>query len=143
MSAIGNIVLNDAAATPVAHTFSPDMQGLRNNEQIAVYMDRAANAGVAAGFYALEMKMSRPSAQRRSYRIGLKLSTPVMENISNSTVTGILPAPTVGYVPLVQVDVVLPERSTVQVRKDLRKMIYEALNHTAVKSAIEDLDFPI
>lgn len=143
MSAIANIVLNDAAATPVAHTFSPDQQGFRDGQQVASFVDRAANSGVPVGFYKLDMTMSRPSAQRKTYRVGLKLSVPVMEVVSNSTVSGISPAPTVAYVPIVQMDWVIPERASAQVRKDLRKMAYEALNHALVKGAIEDLDFPI
>lgn len=101
------------------------------------------NSGVAVGFWKMDMEMSRPSVSRKSYRVKLKLRLPVMEVTSNSTITGIAPAPTVAYVPEVTVDVVLPERSSSQSRKDLRKMIYEALNSTQVKLAIEDLDFPI
>jgi hypothetical protein len=143
MSAIANVVLNDAATTPVAHTFSPDVQGLRDGQQIAIYVDRAANAGTPVGFYKLEMTMSRPSANRKTYRVGLKMSMPVLEVTSNSTVSGIAPAPTIAYSPLIQMDVVIPERASAQARKDLRKMFYEALNHAQVKGAIEDLDFPI
>lgn len=143
MSAITDVVLNDAATTPVAHTFYADQQGLVNGQQIAVYVDRAANAGTPVGFYKLEMAMSRPNGQRKTYRLAMKLSTPVLEVVSNSTVSGIAPAPTVAYVPLVQCDWVIPERASTQARKDLRKMFYEALNHAQVKQAIEDLNFPI
>jgi len=143
MSQMSNVVLNDAAATPVAHTFAPDVQGLRENQQVAIYVDRAANAGIPVGFNKLELTFSRPTAQRKTYRLGLKLSTPVLEVTSNSTVTGIAPAPTVAYTPLIQTEVVIPERASQQARKDLRKMFYEALNHSQVKDAIENLDFPI
>jgi hypothetical protein len=37
---------------------------------------------------------------------------------------------------------VLPERSTLQERKNLRKMVYELLNNALIVSAAEDLDFP-
>jgi hypothetical protein len=143
LSAIANIVLNDAAATPVAHTFNPSRQGLVGGSQVAEYEDRVVNAGIPVGFFRLNLDFSRPQPQRRSYRIKLKLETPVLENTSNSTVTGIAPAPTVSYVPLAQVDVVIPERASLQVRKDLRKMLYEALNNAQVVSAIENLDPPL
>lgn len=143
MSAISNVVLNDAATTPLAHTFQPDQQGFRDNQQVAIYVDRAANAGTPVGFYKLEMAMSRPTANRKTYRLAVKLSTPVLETVSNSTVSGIAPAPTVAYTPLIQTEVVIPERASQQSRKDLRKMFYEALNHSQVVNAIENLDFPI
>jgi hypothetical protein len=142
MAQIANIVLNDAAGTPVAHTFSPARQGFFSGQDVAEYEDRAANTGIPVGFYKLSLSVSRPNRDRKSYRINVKLSTPVMETISNSTATGILPAPTVAYTPLIQMDVVIPDRTSLQARKDLRKMFYEALNATAVKAAIEDLEFP-
>lgn len=142
MAAIANIVLNDAATTPVAHTFNPDRQGLQGNVSIAEFVDRAANSGVPVGMYKLSMNLSRPTAQRKSYRLGLKLAVPVLETLSNSTVTGITPAPTVSYTVLAQLDVVIPERASLQSRKDLRKMLYEALNNSQVIAAIENLDFP-
>lgn len=142
MGAIANVVLNDAAATPVAHTFNPSRQGLVNGSQIAEFEDRTVNAGVAVGFYRLSMDFSRPSAQRRSYRIKLKLETPQLENVTNSTVSGIAPAPTISYVPIAQADVVIPERATLQARKDLRKMFYEMFNNAQVVAAIENLDAP-
>lgn len=142
IAAIANIVLNDAAATPVAHTFSPSRQGFFNGLDIAEYEDRAANSGIPVGFYKISLSVSRPNRDRKSYRIGLKLSTPVMEVVSNSTVTGIAPAPTVAYTPLAQIDWVIPDRASFQSRKDLRKLVYEALNSPAVVNALENLDFP-
>lgn len=143
MTAITSIVLNDAASTPVAHTFAPARQGLQGTSQVAEYEDRSANAGYPVGFYRLGLDFSRPSQSRKSYRIKLKLETPSMANISNSTVTGIEPAPEVAYSCIAQVDVVLPERCSLQNRKDLRKMLYEALNDINVKKAFEELDPPI
>jgi hypothetical protein len=142
LGAIANIVLNDAAATPVAHTFNPARQGLVANSQVAEFEDRVVNGGIPVGFYRFSIDFSRPMKQRKSYRVKLKLETPVLETVSNSTVSGIAPAPTVSYTPLVQIDVVIPERSSLQIRKDLRKMIYEALNNTQVVNAIENLDAP-
>lgn len=142
MAQIANIVLNDAATTPVAHTFSPSRQGFFNGLDVAEYEDRASNTGIPVGFYRFSLNVSRPNRDRKSYRIALKLSIPVMEVTSNSTVSGIAPAPTVAYTPLAQVEVVIPDRASQQSRKDLRKMLYEALASSAVVSAIENLDFP-
>lgn len=142
MSAIANIVLNDAETTPVAHTFNPSRQGLVGNSMVADFEDRAANTGIPVGFYKVHLDFSRPSKERKSYRIGLKLSTPVLENTTNSTVSGIAPAPTISYTPMVDCTVVIPDRSSLQNRKNLRKMFYELLNNSQVVAAIENLDAP-
>lgn len=142
MGAITTIVLNDAAATPVAHTFSPARQGLQGpNISVADFEDRASNGGIPVGYYRISTSFSRPNKDRKSFRIGITMSVPVMETLSNNS-AGIIPAPTVAYQPLAILDVVLPERSSVQVRKDLRKMFYELLNDPQVKKMIEDLDYP-
>lgn len=142
MSAITNIVLNDAAATPVAHTFNPARQGLLGNSQLAEFEDRVANAGIPVGFYRISLDFNRPTKQRKTYRIGLKLMTPVLEVTSNNTVSGIAPAPTVSYTPMFQCDFVVPERATLQNRKDLRKLVHGLLNDPQVIAAVENLDAP-
>lgn len=140
MSAITSIVVNDAAATPVAHTFAPARQGLLGQSQIAEYEDRASNSGIPVGFYRIGIDFSRPTKQRKTYRVNLKMMKPVLEVLSNSTVSGILPAPTVSYTPMVDCTFVIPERSNLQDRKDLRKMFYEMLANTQVIAALEQLD---
>lgn len=142
MGAISNIVIDDAAATPVAHTFKPSLQGLIGRDSVAEFEDREVNDGISVGFYKVHMTMSRPLPQRKSYRVNLKLSTPVLENVTNSTVTGIAPAPTIAYIPLFQLDAVIPERSTLQSRKNIRKMFSELLEEPQVIAALEGLDFP-
>lgn len=143
MGAIANIVLNDAAATPVAHTFNPSRQGLQTDGlSVAEWEDRAANGGIPVGYFKISAKLRRPTKQLKTYRVSVKVETPVMEVVSNSTVSGIAPAPTVAYNPLFQGDFVLPERSSLQSRKDLRKMVKELFESAAFVAAVENLDFP-
>lgn len=142
MAAISTIVLNDAASTPLAHTFKPARQGLVGNNSVTDFEDRDANTGIPVGFFRVSTEFSRPSNDRKSYRVKLKLSTPVLEVTSNSTVSGIAPAPTVSYTPLCQIEFVVPERSSLQVRKDLRKMAYQLLNDTTIVNLVENLDVP-
>ena len=144
MSSIASIVVNDALATPAAHTFAPARQGLVGPYgQLAEYEDRAVNSGVPIGFYKIVFEINRPQPQRRSYRFKLRIETPILEVVSNSTVTGISPAPTISYKPMVTVDFVIPERASLQSRKDLRKFLSGALVDAQIQNAIENLDFPI
>lgn len=143
MSSISNIVLNDAASPPVAHTFQPALQGLQGSLLVANYEDRVANDGIPVGFNRIFLTFERPKANRASYHVVVKVQTPVMEVLSNSTVTGITPAPQVAYLPLAEVKFVIPQRASAQSRKDLRKMVYELINTAAFKAAVEDLDPPL
>lgn len=143
MGAIASIVLTDAAATPVAFTFTPSKQGLLGPSlSVAEFEARAANNGIPVGSYKVAMNFARPTKDRKTFRIGMKLELPVLEVTSNSTVSGIQPAPTISYKPIAELNWVLPERSSLQVRKDLRKMFATLLADTQVVNAVENLDFP-
>jgi hypothetical protein len=142
LGAIANIVLADALATPVNHTFSPARQGLLGSTSVAEWEDRAANTGIPVGFYKIHTQFLRPNKDRKTYRMVLKISLPVLETVSNSTVSGIAPAPTVSYTPLAQMEFVIPERASLQARKDLRKMAFNMLNDTQIVNMIENLDVP-
>jgi hypothetical protein len=109
---------------------------------MAMFEDRVVNDGAPVGFYQIQTSLSPASKGRATYRLDLKLATPVMEVLSNASLTGYDPKPAVAYVPMFQGTFVLPERSTLQERKNLRKMVYELLNNALIVSAAEDLDFP-
>lgn len=140
MPAISPIVINDAAATPLSHIFSVAKQGLQGFDSVAEFEDRVVNSGIPVGFYKVSMNFSRPNKARKTYRVTLKLSTPKLETLSNSTVSGIMPAPTVSYTPMVEITFVVPERSALQDRKDLRTLTANLLASSQVVAAIEQLD---
>lgn len=140
MGAIANISLADAQATPVSHTFNPSKQGLQGSMSIAEWEARSSNEGIPVGFYRIASQFSRPNKDRKSYKLMFKVSVPVMEVTSNSTVTGIAPAPTVSYTPLFQGEFVIPERASLQARKDLRKMVADLFDNAQVVAMVEQLD---
>lgn len=138
MANIANIVLNDAQATPVAHTFAPAKTPVDG----ALWEDRAA--GQYIGFNKLSMSLTRPngpgSVGNRNLKLNLKLETPKLENVTNSTVSGIAPAPTVSYRPVLDVTVTLPERCSLQDRKDLQKYALQLFSNSFVTDAFEKLE---
>lgn len=134
MSAVGNVVLNDAATTPVAHTFNPGKQGLSGSSTIQEYENRAANSGVAEGFERISLEFSRPVVDRKSHKVRLKLTMPILETPAGSTV------PVLAHAELFEGTFTLPTRASAQNRKDIRKMAYELLNSQPVKDAVENLD---
>lgn len=138
-----NIVLADAQATPVNHTFVPVG---RDKNGVFWFEDRSqANA---VGFWRISIEVTRPSvpaaktsSDNRAGRVKLGLHEPILETVSNSTVSGIAPAPTVSYVPRSFTDFVLPERSSLQNRKDLRKMTQLLIADTQIVDVVENLSY--
>jgi hypothetical protein len=143
MPARANIVVNDAASpSPVAHTFNPSEDG-----EVDLFEDKSG--GIAIGFPLISVRFRRPgpptsgaqsSANGRVYRVHVNFTWPVLEVTSPSTGTGIQPAPTVAYVLRCNQEWLLPERSTLQDRKDLRAIVYNSLNNSDIKKVVEELE---
>lgn len=142
MAAAANVVINDGQATPVAHTFTPRRigDGNTNNSMMAEYEDRAG--GVVVGFPKVSIMMRYPDKNLRTTKVSIKITRPVLETVSNSTVSGIAPAPTLSYVPMFSGEFVLPERSQLADRKDILAYVKNFLAHAVVTSAVQDLEMP-
>lgn len=151
MAAIANIVLNDGQGTPVAHTFAP----AKTQADYALLEDRTA--GVYIGYNKLVFKLTRPSGPParvaapggqqletavRNLKLSIRIETPKLETVSNNTIAGIAPAPTISYRPTVELNVVFPERSSLQDRKDLQAFIKNALSNSFVTDAFEKFELP-
>jgi len=136
MTAIAALTLNDGLASPTAHTFSPvniDQAG------VARWADRSG--GIALGYPVVSFSNKVPTKGSRNYRMTAKVVVPVMEQTSASTATGIQPAPTKAYDLIFNSEFVLPERSTLQQRKDLLAFAKNYLaNATVITAAIENFE---
>jgi len=138
-----SIVLNDALATPVAHTFVPI-----GRDANGVFWFEDQSQANAIGFWKISVLLKRPpppaagdNSSGRSFRVSVGLHEPILETVSNSTVSGIAPAPTVGYTSRVTSEFILPERSTLQNRMDIRAMVASLFNSTQVKNCVETLTY--
>lgn len=144
MPTAANIVLADAQATPVNHTFVPIG---RDAKDPSIFWYEDQSAANAIGNWRVNISIRRPSpnvkagesSKTRSYKVVVGLYEPVLETVSNNTVSGIAPAPTIAYTPKVLCTLDLPERSTLQNRKDLRKMVANLLGDAQVVAVIESL----
>jgi hypothetical protein len=135
MAAIANIVINDGKATPVAHTFAPvtiDQAG------VAKWADRSG--GISVGFPTISYSLKSPNQASKSYKLVAKVSLPVLEQTSPSTASGIQPAPTVAYSLLANIELVLPERSTLADRKDLFAFVKNALANAIFTNGVENYE---
>lgn len=134
MAAIATLALNDGASTPVSHNFDPvNIVG-----DLASWADRSG--GIALGFPKITHSLRTPNGNSRNYRLQVKVVTPVLEVTSPSTSTGIQPAPTKAYDLLANIEFVLPERSTLQQRKDVLAFAKNLLSNTVVTSAVNDFE---
>lgn len=138
-----NIVLADAQATPVNHTFVPI-----GRDKNSVYWFEDQSQANAIGFWKISVEVTRPSvpaakqtSEGRTIRYKLGLHEPILETVSNNTVSGIAPAPTVSYVPRSFSEFVMPERASLQNRKDLRKMMALLLADAQVIAAVENITY--
>lgn len=142
--ALANIVLADAQGTPVNHTFVPI--GVDSNG-VLWYEDQSAASPI--GFWKISYQITRPkpaapgeSSQSRVIRVKVGLHEPILENVTNSTVSGVAPAPTISYVNRSNKEFIFAERSSQQNRKDLRKMDWNLSNEAQYINMVENLIFP-
>lgn len=136
MSAISNIVINDAQSTPAAHTFSP----ARQSGDLVEWHDRSA--GYVAGFKKLSMLTRFASAQNAGQRITIKVMDPTLAVTAPASGTGVQPNPVAAYTTLASVEFLLPTASSLQNRKDILAYVKNLLSNSQVVAAVENLDAP-
>lgn len=141
MSAVAAIVLADALATPVNHTFTPlgpDANG------VWWFEDQSLSSPI--GYWRISLSLKRTSSpsngqaanSTRVNRVKIAINMPLLETIGNNS-AGITPPPTVAYVERASMEFVLAERDLLQNRKDLRKFAQFLLANTQVVDMVENL----
>jgi len=140
MPAASNIVINDGATTPVAHTFSPigqDAKGVWWYEQTNPAL---ANA---LGAKRLGIKVVRIMDRQRltgSAKVTITVQVPTLETLGTND-SGFTPPPTVAYVNHVRCEFDFPERGNLQERKDTRAFIAALTSATGpILSIIENMN---
>lgn len=128
---ITTIVVPDAAATPVNHTFTPskiDNGTARWNEESATH---------ASGYWQLAISLRDPvgSNGSRMYRVNTSFSMPqlVTEVINGVSV------PKVAYTMRYNAEALIPQDTTLQNRKDFRKLFVGILNSPIFVDVFEGL----
>lgn len=135
MAVRANITLTDAAGTPVNHVFKPLQTG---SDGVIGWRD--SNQAIYAGQAVLTVSQRLAARNSKATKVVWKLETPVLEQTSPSTATGIQPAPTVAYTPLATIEFVLPDRMSLQERKDLLAQIRDLIDEAIVTSQVQDLE---
>lgn len=141
MAALAALTINDGQATPVAHTFGP----VGGSANPVTYTDKAT--GVPIGFPVIRISSREPLRVKSGvangmYKQRVTVDLPVLEVTSPNTGTGIQPAPTVAYTLTADVVISLPERSSLQNRKDLMAYLKNLLAHATVTTLVENYELP-
>jgi len=139
MASQASISINDAESTPVSHTFTPEGAGWdpKIGGIAAKWVDISATAAI--GYWRLGLSFKRPTGSEKNYRVNAKTTVPVLETLSGSTLAGIVAAPSVAYVLSSETKAVLPERSTLQARKNANAIHKGFLANAAYTDAVESL----
>lgn len=143
MPALAAITINDGQTTPVAHTFNP--AGADKNGANFLF-DRSS--GIAIGFGKVGLSLREPLPARngteskasRVFKAVISVDIPTLESTSAATGTGIAPAPTKAYATVVRMEFLLPERSTLQNRKDILAYARNILANANVTALVQDLE---
>lgn len=132
MSAIANIVVPDAATTPVNHTFVPQ----KVSGETAAWNEKSATT--PQGYWDLTASVKDPVNGGKVYRIKRTVSIPVLKSYTDLSGN---PVTVVDYTLRCTSEFLIPVGSTLQNRKDLRKIdvglqndaqfidMYESLGH--------------
>ena len=132
MAAIANLVLADGQATPVNKTFTP----MDCTSELATWTDRSS--GIAIGMPNVTMSVI---TGKESVRVLGKVSLPILETISGSD-GGYTPSPKVAYTVMAKAELVLPNRSTLQNRKDVQAFLKNFITNAVVTKAVEEFERP-
>lgn len=141
MPAASNIVLADAQATPVNHTFIPLGKDTNN---VFWFEDQSQSSPI--GYWKISTELKRPlpgapgqsSTSDRVSRVKLALHEPQLETLGTND-NGLTPPATVAYIMRGGVEFILPERGITQNRKDIRKMLASLINDAQVVAMVENL----
>lgn len=142
MATATNIVLADAQATPVNHTF---VVFGKDDKGVFWFVDQSQSNEI--GYWRVSVEVQKPATPRpgessanRVTRVKVGLHEPILEVLSNNS-AGYIPAPTVAYIPRVITEYVLHERCSLQNRKDLRKMNALLQADSNIVAVVESLQY--
>jgi hypothetical protein len=126
MPSINTIVINDGAATPVAHTFAPT----RQDGSKAVFHDRSA--AIPAGFGKIEHEITEPKAPGAAHRVKIGFYIPEVGVVDGETVVvrNNSASLTLNFSP----------NSTDADRKNMRMFIQNYLTNSSVRTSVDNLE---
>lgn len=136
MAARSTIVINDGAATPVAHTFSPQLGG-----ELSVYKDRSVAIEVGQPYITVEMTRPAPGDNNGKYKCRMRVCVPSLAATGVAS-TGVTPASQVAYEEKAILEFSLSRRASLQEKKDTLAFAWNLLNHQVAKDLVWNQELP-
>lgn len=136
MSAIASIAIDDGQSTPVTHTFNP------TSTNPPIYQEDGNAAVPVIGQSGIQLSLKRVQGGDAINRAKITLRIPVLETTSGSSYAGYEAPPAVAYYLQANVEVMLPNRSTGDQRKDLRVMVANLLADSQIVDLVDNLRIP-
>jgi len=140
MAARAGITIDDGQPTPVAHAFTPDSVVDDKGLQIATWKDKAS--GILLAQPVLTLSTRRANKTSKVTKVTARLVLPVLETLNTSAASGVNPAPTLAYSLTMNCEMLFPDRSTLQERKDLVTLMRGFLAHTTMNKATQEYEMP-
>lgn len=113
--------------------------GVQSSADLAVWKDYTTNTfPIGAGVASLSVRETVNGA----VRVSGKLVLPTLETVAGDDSSGFTPRPTKAFDCIGTFELVLPNRSSLQNRKDLNAMLKDFLNDAVVTSAVESFIHP-
>lgn len=133
---MSTLTLTDAAGTPVNRSFN----STESSPALTVWKDFATNGGypVGAGVASLSVKENGNGVTR----VTGKLVLPTLEGVAGDDEGGFTPPPTKAFEALGEFSFVLPNRTSLQNRKDLKAMLLDFIGDAIVTAAVESYVHP-
>lgn len=135
MAAQANLVLNDGQTTPVAKTFS------NRGADLSLAKWKDISGGIAIGMPEVTLGSKENASSSGSYKTELRIILPVLETLSGDS-GGYLAVPKIAYKMFGKVELVSPNRATLQNRKDIFAFVANAMANGQIKAAFVDFDVP-
>lgn len=135
MSAQTSLVLADGQSTPVNRTFSA------RGADMALAMWRDVSGGIAIGTPTVTLSNKGMDDPSGSYRVEARITIPVLETISGDA-GGYTPSPKVAYKMFGKVELIAPNRATIQNRKDLKAFVANLMAHAIMTETFIDFNPP-
>lgn len=131
-----SLTLTDAASTPVNRVFT----AVSSTPDLTVWKDFSTNGGypVGAGVASVSVKENASGVTR----ITAKLVLPTLESSAGDDSNGFTPPPTKAFECIGLMEMVFPNRASLQNRKDLKAMLLDFGADAVLTAATQDFVHP-
>lgn len=126
MPAITNIVINDGESTPVAHTFAP----VTTNGSIAKLASRTGS--IPQNWEQMTVDVKQASSAEGAHQVRIGVGDPVEATVNGTVVQD--------HLSSFEIKFNLSQKSTLQERKNLLKLAYNALANATIVTVVENIE---